>query len=237
MAAVLGLAGRAVVSHQSAAHLWGLISQPETLHVTTSTSRWRPKSFHVHRSMDLAIEHTTSLRGIPTTTPARTVVDLGGSAPRLAIGAFNQVLRDRMVTLVEFESLLDEIGRQGRAGVGVVRKLVEERALWMDVNESVLEDEFRRIIDRALLPIPTSQYEIRDDRGMFIGRADFAYLDRRLVIELDGYRFHSDPDAFARDRSRQNRMHMAGYRVLRYTAKDLRQNPERVVADLVGSLN
>jgi very-short-patch-repair endonuclease len=57
------------------------------------------------------------------------------------------------------------------------------------------------------------------------------------VIELDGYRYHSDPEAFARDRSRQNRLLMAGYRVLRYTARDLRQSPERVVADLVRSLN
>ncbi len=237
MAAVLGIGGAAVVSHQSAAHLWGLLGRrPEQPHVTTSTGRWRPKPFHVHRSMDLAVEHITSVRGIPTTTPARTVVDLGASAPRLAVSAFNQVLRDRLVTLSEFEILIGDIGRQGRAGVGVIRKLVEERAKWVGTNESALEDEFRRIIDRSLLPIPVAQYEIRDDRGMFIGRADFAYPERRLVIELDGYRFHSDPEAFARDRNRQNRLLLAGYRILRYTAKDLRQNPDRVVADLVRSL-
>lgn len=237
MAAVLGIGGAAVVSHQSAAHLWGLLNRrPEQPHVTTSAGRWRPKPFHVHRSTDLADSHITSVRGIPTTTPARTVVDLGASAPRMAVGAFNQVLRDRLVTLNEFETLLGDIGRQGRAGVGVIRRLVEERAKWVGTNESALEDEFRRIVDKALLPIPVAQYEIRDDWGVLIGRVDFAYPERRLVIELDGYRFHSDPEAFARDRNRQNRLLLAGYRILRYTAIDLRQNPDRVVADLVRSL-
>ena len=223
MAAILGIAGPAVVSHQSAAHLWDLLRrEPEVPHVTTSTGRWRSKPYHVHRSMDLLDEHVTTVRRVPVTTPARTVVDLGASAPRLAVGAFNQVLRDRLATLGEFEGLLEDIGRQGRAGVGVIRKVVEERAEWMGANESVLEDEFRRIVDQALLPVPASQYEVRDDRGAFIGRADFAYPDRRLVIELDGYRYHSDPEAFARDRKRQNQLLMAGYRVLRYTARDLR---------------
>ncbi|MDF1597287.1 MAG: DUF559 domain-containing protein, partial [Acidimicrobiia bacterium] len=167
--------------------------------------------------------------------PRPTTTNFFGS--HLAIGAFNQTLRDGLATLNEFEILLADIGRQGRAGVGLLRDLVEDRAKWAGENESALEDEFRRIVDRALLPVPTPQFEIRDERGLFLGRADFAYPERRLVIELDGYRYHSDPDAFVRDRSRQNRLLMAGYRVLRYTAQDLRQYPERVIADLVRSLN
>jgi hypothetical protein len=238
MTAIVGVGPSTVVSHQSAAHMWELMDRrPELPHVTTSAGRWRSKAFNVHRSGDLAPEHVDAIRGIPVTIPSRTVVDLGATVSAKAVAViFGRVLRDGMVTLREFECLLADIGRQGRAGVGVARKLVEERREWDGDNESVLEDEFRRLVSRAGLPSPVGQFEIRDHSGLFVGRADFAFPEQRLAIELDGYRYHSDPETFVRDRNRQNRLLLAGYRVLRYTARDLRQTPERVVADLVRSL-
>lgn len=232
MAAVLGVGEGAVISHLSAAFLWGLVEiEPELPHVTTTAARWRSKPYHVHRSGDLAASHIVEIRGMPVTNPARTVADAGAISPALARRAFHQSLRDRLATMDEYEDLLAVIGRQGRAGAGVLRELVEVRRQWERSNESPLEDDFLRIVHRANLPEPVQQHVIRDRNGGFIGRADFAYPRHRLIIELDGYRYHSDPQSFVRDRNRQNRLLLAGYRVLRYTAEDLRSE-DVVIADL-----
>lgn len=236
MAAVLASGDGATVSHQSAARLWGLPTRiPDRPHITTTAGRWRPKQYYVHRSGDLAPVHVDQVRGIPTTTVVRTVLDLGAVEPFLAGKAFRQSLRDRLATLQDYDEILSDVGRQGRAGVGVLRDAVEARRRWESENESVLEDEFMAIVDRYLLPSPVPQHVIRDKTGGFIGRVDFAYPEHRLLIELDGYRYHTDPGAFVRDRNRQNRISLAGYRVLRYTAEDLR-SPNRVVGELSQAL-
>ena len=238
MAAVLVVGPDAAVSHQSAAHLWGLLERaPDRPHVSVVRGRWRNKPFHVHRSTDLGSDHVGLARGIPTTVPARTVLDLGATAsPRTVAAAFGTALRDGHATLEEMESMLLDLGRQGRAGIGAARRLIEERRRWLSTHESVLEDEFRRIVEDASLPRPSAQCEIRDDRGAFLGRVDFAYPERRLVIEIDGYLYHSDPASFVRDRIRQNRLLLAGYKILRYTAKDLHEEQTRVAAEIARSL-
>ena len=61
---------------------------------------------------------------------------------------------------------------------------------------------------------------------------DFFFRHARVVIEVDGYAFHSDPTAFNRDRQKQNALVLAGYHVLRFTWIDLTQYPDRVIAEV-----
>jgi very-short-patch-repair endonuclease len=70
--------------------------------------------------------------------------------------------------------------------------------------------------------------EIRDSAGV-IGVVDVAFRRVRLVIEIDGWAFHSTPERFQRDRQRQNRLTAAGWTVLRFTWRDLTERPEHVV--------
>ncbi|MFQ5967096.1 MAG: DUF559 domain-containing protein [Acidimicrobiia bacterium] len=231
--AVLSVADEAVASHQTAAILWELADRDRyPVHVATTRPRWRGRHFVLHRSTDLAEPYVTVTSDIPVTTPARTILDLGGSAhPRQTERALDAALRQGLTSYEEMAEIVTDLGRQGRNGVRVVRGLVEARARWAETTESELEDQFRRLLVKEGLPFPLAQREISDSRGV-IGRVDFAYPDRRLLIELDGYAYHSDPAAFTRDRERQNRLLMVGYRVLRYTAADLRGSPGNVIAQL-----
>ena len=73
------------------------------------------------------------------------------------------------------------------------------------------------LLRRAGLPDPVSEYEVRDERGTFVARVDFAYPAIKLAIEVDGYEPHVALDTFKHDRSRQNRIVSLGWMLLRYT--------------------
>jgi very-short-patch-repair endonuclease len=233
LAAVLSMGRGAALSHLSAAGLWGMLSVPSLIHVVTPRPRWKDKPFIVHRSTDLGPRYVVEVDGIPVTTPARTVVDLGAVVGRRTVGlALDTAIRKNLTSLPEVGGMIDRVARKGRRGVGHARTVLEERLLWQNETESVLEDLFRQVVSDAGLPSPTPQVRIRNPIGQVVARVDFAYPTHRLAIELDGFRYHSDPDAFVKDRARQNAVLSAGYRVLRYTAKDLREAPFRVVAEV-----
>jgi len=89
------------------------------------------------------------------------------------------------------------------------------------------------ILRDAGLPEPTRQYEVRNGDGV-VARIDFAYPDRRLAIELDGFECHTN--RFQRDRSRQNGLVLRGWTVLRFTWADVVERPDYVVATLATAL-
>ena len=89
-----------------------------------------------------------------------------------------------------------------------------------------------RICRQHAVPMPACQFEIRSGRRL-LGRVDFAFPDRRLAIEVDGYEHHASLDAFQRDRARQNDLVAAGWTVLRFTWDDVHQRPERVAAAIL----
>ena len=76
-----------------------------------------------------------------------------------------------------------------------------------------------------------------DDAEGRIGVFDVVFARQRLVVEVDGHRAHSTPTAFEEDRHKQNRLVNAGYRVLRFTWRDLIDHPDRVLAQIRCALN
>ena len=78
-----------------------------------------------------------------------------------------------------------------------------------------------QLIRRAGLPPPQPQFRVLDG-GRFVGRFDFAYPDAKLIIEVDGYRWHSGNQAWQRDRKRDNVLNRLGWTILRFTAEDLK---------------
>jgi very-short-patch-repair endonuclease len=172
--------------------------------------------------------------GIPTTTPARTLVDIGVPHGIGAAGScLDEARRRDLVTLEEVARVLHQVARKGRNGVGPARKILSERLAWDQITDSQLEDRFLRLIQRSDLPKPVGQFVVRADGG-FVARVDFAYPDASLLIELDGAAYHSDRETFQRDRLRQNRLVSLGYRVLRFTFWDVLATPDFVV-DTVAS--
>jgi len=95
--------------------------------------------------------------------------------------------------------------------------------------ESPMETRLRWLLLKAGLPRPEVQTKLLDSRGRFVGRADLYYPDSRLVIEFDGANHR---DRLVEDNRRQNLLMNAGYSVLRFTASDYYNRPDRIVAQV-----
>lgn len=237
MSAVLTGGPSALASHATAAVLYGLLDRPldQVEIVVPRWQRTQQPPFRVHESKDLLPVDYANVDGIPATTPTRTVVDLGASAPWLVEKALERGIRQSAFTLVDISAFIARVGRKGRAGVGVIRPHVESRLHWDGLTESDLEDLFRRVWGtREPQPIP--QYIIEDRRWGFVCRTDFAFPSAKVRIELDSEAFHMDRPTFRRDRQIQNRTELLGWRTFRYTWWDLTDRPEAVVAEVRAAL-
>ena len=222
------------VSHRSAAWLWNLLDASEVVDVSVIHPRraclWAPAV--VHRIRDLSDCHVVEREGMLVTTPVRTILDLGLVVPWWAVDrALGRGIARRLFPLSDVRSLREDLARRGRNGTGVTQQVLDERLLRGGDEDSVLEARFLGVLRRFGLPAPVLQHEVWDG-GRFVARVDAAYPDRRIAIEIDGYEFHSSPDAFQRDRARQNDLVRLGWRVLRFTAPDILRNPQIVPATL-----
>ena len=117
-----------------------------------------------------------------------------------------------------------------------MRAILSDRLGWTSLSESALEDEYIRIMRAAHVELPEPQVNIVKRGGTLISRVDFVYREIRLVIALDGERYHSDSRTFRKDRRQQNDLTLEGFRVLRFTAWDVFAAPEYVVAAVVAAL-
>lgn len=235
---VFGSGPGAVASHRTAAHLYGLCTRPRMIEVTSPLKGRAVRGYVIHRSTDLAVGDVTEVMGIPTTSVERSLVDVGVPwGEGLASRALDEALRRQMTNLMAIANLLHRVARRGRRGAGVMRSILEDRLGWSGITQSQLEDEYLRILRIAGVTLPASQVRIVKRGGRTVARVDFVYPQVRLVIELDGERYHSDRDTFRSDRRRQNELIQEGYRVLRFTTWDVFAAPDYVVAQVVAALN
>jgi very-short-patch-repair endonuclease len=113
---------------------------------------------------------------------------------------------------------------------------LEKRRRWDTATESVLEDRFRALLAVGDLPSPCPQYVVRDPKGRAIARADFAFPNHKVLVELDSEAHHMDRMTFRNDRRKQNGAAVLGWTVLRYTWWDLVEQPWRVRTEVAASL-
>ncbi len=234
-AAVLWAGPEAALSHRAAAQLWGL-TDLSSQRVEFTCPRWLPpflKNDRLHRSRlegkDLRIRER-----LPVTTPERTLFDLAAVEDSPIVEQlFDALLRKRLIDLGRIEARLDEDRR--RRGVGLLRYLVKERLGDPVGAESVLETTLYALIRSSGLPLPKRQWNVRDGDEL-IGRVDFAYPEKRLAVEADGYAYHSGLQAWDRDRLRDNALAVAGWGVLRFCDADIHRRPKVVLARLEQAL-
>lgn len=228
------LATSGVVSHRSAAELWGLVQPAGYVEVSNHPDHktaLRPPAV-LHRIADLHPELAVERHGLRVTDPVRTVIDLGLVLPKWSVSdALSRGLTTRLLGIAEVERLRDALGRRGRNGTGIMRQVLEERMLTASTEESVLEARFVDLVRRYDLPVPVFQHEVWH-AGRFMARIDAAYPELLLAIEVDGFAAHSSPDAFQRDRTRQNRLVALGWTVLRFTWPDVVQDPTSVASTI-----
>lgn len=230
MAACLSAGPGTAASHRSAARLLGVDLRLDVPVEITST---RPQALKLndvvtHRSTDLVPEHCREISGILVTNEHRLLVDLGGVVPWWVVSrALETLVAQRRVTPKSVERFLGDIARRGRNGVGVLREVLERRALGVEVSDSGLEVLFAGICQAAGLPAPDFQYAIRLD-GRW-RRIDFCYPELLIAIEIDGYEAHTRFDVFDDDRVRGNELELRGWLVLRFTRMQIEQREGYVV--------
>jgi len=235
MAACLWAGDGAVASHRAAVSLWdieGFTSAPVEISTTVGGS-CPPTGVICHRVASLPPGDVTRRHGIPVTTPARTLLDLGAVAGKRRVErAMHQLLRRGLVSVERLQRTVEEGGGRGRRGVGVLRGILKACGPAYVPPESELEALVFNLLRRAGLPVPVPQYRVRDQDGNVILRADFALVEDWLLLLIDGYSVHSDREAWYEDRRKRNAVVVLGWGVLVITYDDLCNRPHEVVASL-----
>jgi Protein of unknown function (DUF559) len=221
---VLGAGPRAVAGFAGAAriHGWELPALPPTPSVILPPGvRGRcPRALRAPLATD-----EVELRGvIAVTTPPRTALDLATVLP-LDKGV---IVVDSSLRLgVRLVDLCQIAGRTQRRGI---RRAREVLALADPGSGSIPESQARLLFHEAGLPPPLSQWRLH--LGGLDMRVDFAWPEAKVIVEIDGRRWHIESDAFQLDRTRQNALVQAGWLVLRFTVEDIRMRPAYVVAEV-----
>ena len=233
LAACLAAGPGSAVSHRSAAHEWGLAEFPDVIEIVTPRAQWpRLRGVVVHRSNDLVDGHVTWRHGLPITKPLRTLVDLGQVARWAVPDGLERGLAARLFGLKAADAALDEFSCKGRTGVGIFRRAVDDRALGQGIPDGLLEPRMARLIRRHALPMPVFQHWVTPAI-----RVDFAYLDQRIIIEVDGYALRRTATSFNLDLARQNELVLLGWTVLRFTWWQVVKQPDIVAKTLLVTLS
>ena len=227
---------RAVVSHRAAAALWRLDGiEPGWLKVSSPHTRRSPSSkLIIHRTRHMPLSDLAHQGHLRVTDVSRTLMDLGAVVSWETVEtALDSALRGGLCSVARLTWRLDQANGRGKQGAGRLRELVQERAA-KGATESALETRFLRIMKRAKLPEAIRQHPIRDG-GRLIARVDFAYPHLKVAVEVDGYSFHSSRSAFQKDRARDNSLQALGWKVLRFTSRDL-NDPAQISARIERAL-
>jgi very-short-patch-repair endonuclease len=216
---------RSAASHRCAAALFGLPGG-DRRRVEIICPRWRRarhEGLVVHESKVLTALDMTFVHGIPVTTPARTLFDLGGvrSAGVVEL-ALEAALRKGLVSIAELDATVRRLSRSGRPGGPVLRGLLDARAPERRPTESDMESRLVQAIRMHGLPEPVAQHEVWDG-ARFVARVDLAYPDARIAIEYDSDEFHTGRIAVDRDRSRRHLLLAAGWLTIEVGALDVRR--------------
>jgi len=236
MAAVLACGSAAVLSHESAAELWGIRGlsnrsmrgardrTPSVIDVSVpgTTSR-RRRGIRLHRRHELPPRDRTRRDRIPVTTPARTLIDLATQldGERLE-AAVNEADGLGLIDPETLRHAADE--RSVLHGVPALRKILDRRTFTL--TDSELERRFLPLVRAAGLPAPLTQQQLNGFR------VDFYWPELRLVVEADSLRYHRTPSQQARDRLRDQAHVEAGLTPLRFTHAQITFDASRVCAVL-----
>lgn len=218
------------MSHRAAAAMWGM--RPPwhgDVDVTVTAGHPRDKpGVSVHRVRHLDPRDVTRREGIPLTTPARTLLDLAAALDRRELArALEEAEVQRLVTRRQLTALLSR--SRGRAGAKALRAALACYDA-PSLTRSEAERRMLELIRAARLPAPRTNAHVNGYE------VDLLWPEQRLIVEVDGFAFHSTRKAFERDRARDAQLQAAGYRVLRITWRQIQDEPEALIATLAVSL-
>lgn len=224
-AALLACGPGAVVSHDSAALLWGIAERPRRpVHITVrGPHRRRHEGVRPHIAPTLADEDVDRRHGLPLTSVPRTLLDLAASlGERDLRWAVEEARVQRLLRDGELAAVLDRYPR--RRGAARVRRVAAGIEREPVLTRSEAERRLLDLLRSARLPLP------RANAGLRGSERDFHWDRHRLVVEVDGFASHGTRSAFERDRRRDAELQAAGLRAVRITWRQLVDEREAVVA-------
>lgn len=224
------LPSQAVFIGASAAWLFGLDIQPtdpvEVMVPASCAIRTRAGLFVRHG--EIPPKEIVSMRGLRATTLPRTLAELClRRRPVEALVAIDMAIYRGLVDATALIQWAETTER--RPGAARMKSL----ASWGEPAESPMETRLRWLLIQAGLPRPRVQATLHDESNRFAARVDLYYPDARLVLEYDG---GNHRERMIEDNRRQNVIVSGEYRVLRFTAVDIYQQPDVVVDQVRGAL-
>jgi hypothetical protein len=218
-----------VISHQAAAVVYGFRGfggEPVVL-TRPHSSSVRLAGVVVHQIDDCTRHHRTSVGSLPVTTIDRTLLDLAAvcGRARLSLAVEAEVSRARS-SIASLAGVLAEVARPGKPGVRRLSRVLDEQ-IGTRPGASALERSMQSLLDELDVPFG---YEVRlPGRDEVTGVVDFVLPQHRLIVEVDGRRWHERRHDMVRDRERDNAAAAAGWQTLRFMW-------EHVVGDRDGTL-
>jgi very-short-patch-repair endonuclease len=230
MAAVLACGPSAVLSHAAAAALWELRSSAATtvdVTVPGAGGRQKRKGIRVHRARSL---ESTNKDGSPVTTPRRTILDLAATLDRRGI--------ERLLDRAELQRLgdtlsLDALARAhaGHRGAHKLLRTLHHHNPGTTLTKSELEERFYALRERAGLAKPA---KVNDHVEAL--EADFIFKNQRVLVETDSWQHHKSRESFEQDRRRDAIHAAAHWRTLRFTYRQIEDDPATVAAAVEAAL-
>jgi len=230
LAEILAVGDDAVASHRSAAALWGIRPWSGAFVEITKHGRGgvrRRRGRRVHSSRELLAEETTIERGVPTTTVARTLLDLAAVVPPHHLRrAVESAERAEIFDLVKVAAVLDAHPRRpGRRAL--VALLADMHAYGVSTTRSNLEALVLQLcIDHGLPRPQVNRYDGTRE-------SDFRWPAHGLIVEVDSWTFHGHRRAFDADRARDGVLLREGWRVARFTDRQIVTDPAGIAAELL----
>lgn len=218
-------AGRkSALSHRTAAALHGFTRfEAGPLDLTVIRHRRAPAGVTLFQADGLVKKDLTDVDGFTVTSVARTLVDLAADSERSVLrDTVDQALREKKTTL---EALAATMKRsKHRQGMTELRALVHELSGGDGPTESEAETLALELMEQANLPKPERQRVVAV-KGQF-RRLDLLFRAQRVVVEVDGYAYHSGVSNFEDDRERNNSLVARGLVVLHWTWEAMQTRPE-----------
>lgn len=226
LAAVMASGPDAVASHRCAAVLWNLDAiYGRMIEVTVPyTESPEPERVIVHRTR--RINPMSQVDSIPVTTIERTLFDLAPMLPERTLEkAARSAVHQHLTTPDQLDLSVAEFGGRGVAGTRKMRSVVG--AVHTDQSGSVAEIDLKYVVFDAPIPEPVQQLRIKmPDRTN--AYPDFAWPDRKRLVEVDGFGSHGSPEELQHDLRRQNALMELGWEIRRFTASEVRLEPRRI---------
>jgi very-short-patch-repair endonuclease len=227
-AAILAVGGDAILSHRSAASVWGLCpdgDDEEPVDVLTGARQVRRRAGIVtHRTNRLERAEIRVCQGLPVTSPARTLRDI---APTVSVRELERAVDEALIRrIVRLQQLRDAAAQdKGRRGGPILTALLEHRGN-PTITRSQAEERMLELLRAGKLPEPECNARVNGYEVDFLWRA------QRLVVEVDGYAYHATRSAFERDRAKGAAMAAAGYLVIRITWLQMVHEPYIVLVHI-----